>query len=300
MLESKVNKIMNKTLASNKKELDAAQIQPFCDEVQFGKNGLYLFIAPQGGGKSFNIAKFILMTESLQASKPTSHSANASFQANARPYYNTIVYCSTSDGLDKTLDVFRKKFKTDVKYIDEAKLLPFITHYINRQKHFYSMVKYLNSNGKVIDATLEQLFKKHGCINKVKEYKYIMRKLNEYGNPPYPNNMLLILDDFLGSDLLESKKSPLVKILTKLRHYNITTIISQQSTKGIGRTVRRLASDCALWKGIGYDDFIDLMREIPVKADKDYLWELYTSLKNKHDFVEFHFHCDKYKVNRFD
>ena len=285
MLQSKVNKIMNSTLARNKKELDAAQITPFCDELQFGKNGLYLFIAPQGGGKSYNIAKFILMTENLN---------------DKNPYYNTIIYCSTSDGLDKTLDVFRKKFKTDVKYIDEQRLLPFITHYIKRQKHFYSMVKYLNSNGKTIDATLAELFKKHGCINKIKEYKYITRKLNEYGNPPYPNNMLLILDDFLGSDLLESKKSPLVKILTKLRHYNITTIVSQQSTKGIGRTVRRLASDCALWKGIGYDDFIDLMKEIPVKADKKYLWTLYNSLQNKHDFVEFHFHCDSYKVNRIN
>ena len=46
MLQSKVNKIMNSTLARNKKELDAAQITPFCDELQFGKNGLYLFIAP--------------------------------------------------------------------------------------------------------------------------------------------------------------------------------------------------------------------------------------------------------------
>ena len=161
------------------------------------------------------------------------------------------------------------------------------------------MIKFLTSDGKIIDKTLDELFRKHGCINKLKMYKYITRKISQYGNPPYPNNMLLILDDFLGSDLLESKKSPLVKVLTKLRHYNITTIISQQSTKGIGRTARRLASDCALWKGIGYDDFMDLMKEIPVKADKDYLWNLYSSLKNKHDFVEFHFHCDTYKVNRF-
>lgn len=283
MLESKVNKLMKSTVKTNKSELDAAQITPFCDEVQFGRNGLYLFIAPQGGGKSYNIAKFILMTENM----------------NGKPYYNSIIYCSTSDGLDKTLDVFRKKFKTDVKYIDEQRLMPFIEHYIKRQKHFYSMVKFLNSKGKIIDSTLDELFKKHGCINKLKMYKYIARKINEYGNPPYPNNMLLILDDFLGSDLLESKKSPLVKVLTKLRHYNITTIVSQQSTKGIGRTVRRLASDCALWKGIGNDDFMDLMKEIPVKADKDYLWSLYNSLTNKHDFVEFHFHCDSYKVNRF-
>ena len=283
-IANKIDKLMNDTLNKNKTELDNAQIKPFSDELQFGKNGLYLFIAPQGGGKSYNIAKFILMSERVYE----------------RPYYNTIIYCSTSDGLDKTLDIFRKKFKSDVKYIEESQLLTFLEHYIRRQKHFYSMVKFLNSKGKVIDKTLSELFKKHGCYNKLKEYKYVARKIDEYGKPPYPNNMLLILDDFLGSDLLENKKSPLVKILTKLRHYNITTIVSQQSTKGIGRTVRRLASDCALWKGVGYDDFFDLMKEIPVKADKDYLWQLYQSLKNKHDFVEFHFHCDTYKCNRFD
>ena len=218
-------------------------------------------------------------------------------EINKQPYYNSIIYCSTSDGLHKTLDAFRKKFKTDVHHIDEDPLLPFIQHYIKRQKHFYSMVKYLNSNGKIIDKTLDELFRKHECINRAKMMKYIAGKLNEYGNLPYANNMLLILDDFLGSDLLESKRSPLVKTLTKLRHYNITTIRSQQSTKGIGRTARRLASDCALWKGMGYDDFMDLMKEIPVKADKGYIWTLYISLRNKHDFVEFHFRCDSYKVN---
>ena len=124
MLQSKVNKIMNSTLARNKKELDAAQITPFCDELQFGKNGLYLFIAPQGGGKSYNIAKFILMTENLSTT----------------PYYNTIIYCSTSDGLDKTLDVFRKKFKTDVKYIDEQRLLL----YMGKKSLFHRDEKFPN------------------------------------------------------------------------------------------------------------------------------------------------------------
>ena len=124
MLESKVNKVMKRAITKNKSELDAAQITPFCDEIQYGKNGLYLFIAPQGGGKSYNIAKFILMTEEM----------------NGKHFYNSIIYCSTSDGLDKTLDVFRKKFKTDVQYIDEQRLLPFIEHYIKRQKHFYSMM----------------------------------------------------------------------------------------------------------------------------------------------------------------
>lgn len=273
---------MKKLLAKNKNELDMAQITPFSDEFQFGKNGLSLFIAPQGGGKSYNIAKYIFMTEALSK----------------EPFFNLITFCSTNEGLDKTLETFKKSFKTKTIFISEKGLLAFLTKFIARQRKFYSMYNYVKSGGKAVDKTLGELFKKHGCINKKKEVKYVNRKIQEYGRPSYPNNMLLILDDFLGCDLLENKNSPVVKILTKLRHYNITVIISQQSTKGIGRTCRRLASDCILWRGIGYDDFMDFIKETPLRMDRDTAWQLYNSLKNKHDFFELHFHNDTYSLYR--
>ena len=97
-------------------------------------------------------------------------------------------------------------------------------------------------------------------------------------------------------DLFKSTRSPFVKVLTKLRYYIITTIISQQDKK-IGRTVRYLASDCALWKSTIFDGFMELMKEISVKADKDYILTLYNPLHSKKDFVEFHFHSDIYKVD---
>jgi hypothetical protein len=108
-----------------------------------------------------------------------------------------------------------------------------------------------------------------------RQFKYVDKKIKEYGNPDYPTNTLLILDDFMGSDLLERKESPVVKLMSKLRHYNITTIISQQSTKGIGRTIRRLTSDCILWKGIGKKDFMKLLDEMPIEISKDYLRSLF-------------------------
>lgn len=122
--------------------------------------------------------------------------------------------------------------------------------------------------------------------------KYIQRKLDDCDNPQYPCNLLLILDDFLGIDLLETKKSPLVKLLTKIRHYNISCIVSQQSTKGIGKTVRRLATDLVLWKGVGEEEFIDIMKEISISIDKHLLWNIYSDFKNKRDKLVIHPHCD--------
>jgi hypothetical protein len=229
-----------------------AKIEPFSikDQVYYGKNGLILFIAPQGGGKSYTLCEFILLTERLYQ----------------KPFFQNIIYCSTNDGLDKTLGTFKKQF----------------TKYQINDKKIQRM-----------DGDIEVTMKK-------RQMKYVEKKLRDYGTPEYPSNTLLILDDFMGSDLLERKESPVVKLMSKLRHYNITTIVSQQSTKGIGRTVRRLTSDCVLWKGIGYEDFMKLLDEMPISLSKDYLWSLYQTLKNKHDYIEIHPHCEVYEVRQFN
>jgi hypothetical protein len=90
---------MNEAIEANKDDLAMAKIEPFSPENKFfyGKNGLILFIAPQGGGKSYALAEFIL-TEQIYK----------------KPYFETIIYCSTNDGLDKTLATFKAKFKTKV------------------------------------------------------------------------------------------------------------------------------------------------------------------------------------------
>jgi hypothetical protein len=176
------------------------------------------------------------------------------------------------------------------------------------------MVRFKKTGGEDRPKVLNKHFEKYGIDDKKiermegnievkmkkRQEKYIEKKLKDYGNPEYPTNTLLILDDFMGSDLLERKESPIVKLMSKLRHYNITTIVSQQSTKGIGRTVRRLTSDCCLWKGIGYEDFMKLLDEMPIEVGKDYLWSLYQTLKNKHDYLEIHPHCNVYEPRRFD
>jgi hypothetical protein len=176
------------------------------------------------------------------------------------------------------------------------------------------MKRFISTKGEETSDILKKKFKKYGMEDKKvkkmdgdvevkprqRQQKYINSKLKAYGDPQYPCNTLLILDDFMGSDLLERKESPVVKLLSKLRHYNITTIISQQSTKGIGRTVRRLTSDCILWKGISQEDFFKILDEMPIEVGKDYLWELYKTLTHKHDYLEIHPHCGVYEANRFE
>ena len=276
----KVRKLMNDVQQRVSEDLDFEKIAPFDDECKFGKNGLWLFIGPQGSGKTHKLLETILYTELVYG----------------KPYFDNIIFCSTSEQLDKTLDAFKKKIKTKIEFVPEDKLLERIKTNIKRKAKFYSMMKYIKSRGEESDETMVRLAKKHKLYDVKKTSKYIKKKIEDYGHPAYPAPLLLIMDDFLGSSMLESKMSEMVKLLTKCRHNNITCIIAQQSTKGIGRTVRRLASDCCLWKGFGEDDFMDFTKEFNMSMGRKELYNIYKQLKTRHDCMIFHSHLDEVEV----
>ena len=215
---NKVNEFMDEVLSKNKEEMDMEKIEPFSEECKFGKNGIWLFIGPQGSGKTHKLIQTILYTEFY----------------GEKPYFNNIIFSSTSDTLDKTLDAFRKKIKTKIEFVKQENLFDRLQSHIKRKTKFYSMMKYINSNGDIVDPTMKHIAEKHKLYTRPKTAKYLRKKMEDYGHPNYPANLLLILDDYLGSNLLEFKNSPIVMFLTKCRHFNITCIIAQQSTKGIG------------------------------------------------------------------
>ena len=278
---SKVNEYMNDVLGKKKEEMDMEKIEPFSDECKFGKNGIWLFIGPQGSGKTHKLIQTILYTELYDK----------------KPYFNNIIFSSTSDTLDKTLDAFRHKIKTKIQFVKQEDLFNRLQTHIKRKTKFYSMMKYIKSHGDVVDPTMKRLAEKHKLYSKRKTAKYLRKKMDDYGHPNYPANLLLILDDYLGSNLLELKSNPMVQFLTKCRHFNITCIIAQQSTKGIGRTVRRLASDACIWRGFGEADFIDLTKEFNLSMDRKALYQIYKNFKDKHDNMEFHNHMDEVEVD---
>ncbi|MDR1722031.1 MAG: hypothetical protein LBR24_03160, partial [Methanobrevibacter sp.] len=212
-----INSLMDAILSKRNEEMDMEKIEPFSEECKFGKNGLWLFIGPQGSGKTYKLMQTILYTDLIQGNKP---------------FFNNIIFSSTSDTMDKTVDSFKKHFKTKIQYVKQKDILPRLEQHIKHKAKFYSFMKFIRSDGLEKDELMKDIAVKHELTNKFRTAEYIKYKIERYGHPQYPANCLLILDDFLGCDLLERKENPMVKMLTKCRHYNITCIISQQSTKG--------------------------------------------------------------------
>ena len=59
----KVRKLMDDVQQRVAEDLDFEKIEPFDNECRFGKNGLWLFIGPQGSGKTHKLLETILYTE---------------------------------------------------------------------------------------------------------------------------------------------------------------------------------------------------------------------------------------------
>ena len=125
------------------------KIEPFSDECKFGENGIRLFIGPEGSDKTYKLIQTILYTEFYQE----------------KPYFNNIIFSSTSDTLDKTLDAFRKKIKTKIEFVKQDKLYDRLQAHIKRKTKFYSMMKYINSNEETVDPTMTHIAGKHKLFN---------------------------------------------------------------------------------------------------------------------------------------
>ena len=278
-IEQEVNEMLEKVRKKNSKELSMALIKPLTKDYAFCTNGIYLFSGSMGAGKSYEIMRHILISERL-------------FD---EPYYSLIVFCSTSGGLDKTVQAFLPKVKTPIAFMPDTSLLPFLRRHIKVKKKYYAIIQFMNSNLKKPSQEMQRILIKHGLKKKEQILKYIAEKLLKYGTDKYPANLLLILDDFAGSPLLQQKESELNRILTKTRHYSITCIIAVQTVKFVIKNLKRMLTDCVIWKGLSYDDWVSFMRELSHSFDADLLWNQYHGLKDSHSRLELHMIANKYK-----
>ena len=278
-VEKEVNEILEKVRRKNSKELSYALIKPLTKQYPFCSNGIYLFSGSMGSGKSYEIMKHILISERL-------------FD---EPYYSLIVFCSTSGGLDKTVQTFLPKVKTPIAFMPDTSLLPFLHQHIKIKKKYYALIQFLNKNLKKPNEEMERIITKHNLTKKEDQLKYIADKLLKYNTTKYPANLLLVLDDFASNPLLQRKESELNRILTKTRHYNITCIIAVQTIKFIIKNIKRMLTDCVLWKGCSFEDFQNFMKETSHSFNSDLLWEQYHQLKDIHSHLELHFIANNYK-----
>lgn len=284
-IEHDVNNIIKSVVKRNSAELDMALIRPLSNDYKFSTNGLYIFCGKMGSGKTLEIIKHILITDKLN---------------DGNGYYNMIVFCSTSGGLDKTVQAFLPKIKTTVVFVPDSHILEFLRKHIKRKRKYYSIIKYVNTKGKKVDEEFERLCGKHNLDKVEKKLQYVAQKLLKYNTTKYPLNMLLVLDDFAGHPLLKNPNTELCRILTKTRHYNITCILAVQSTKFVIKNLKRICTDLVLWKGVGWDDFYDLMRELPHQFDIDEVWRNYRSLDNPHAKLVMNIYSNSYYIDKGD
>ena len=256
---NEVNDEIDKVIRKNKQELNTALIKPIHKQHQFSSNGLYCFLGKPGSGKTYYIMKHILLSEKL-------------FE---KPYYNLIVFCSTSNGLDKTVMAFKDKIKTPLLFINDSELLDFLEQHVQAKMRYYSIYRYVMSDFKKPDETMEEIIRMNGLNTKTKIIKYIANELNKYQTNRYPLNCLVVLDDFANNELLTNRKSKLHTYFTKTRHYNITFIIAVQTVKFVPKNVKRMLTDCVLYGGISEEDFIGLMKELSHPWNINRLFEEY-------------------------
>ena len=270
-IENNFRKISEK----NKIELEMALIKPIHEKYPYAQNGICAMIASMGSGKSYNYLKAIAKQEVLYPDQP---------------FYELVVICSTSAKFDKTVETYKPLIqKSKLVCVKDSDLIFWLNKYMRRILKYNSIINYVNNGCKNPNEEIERLFDKRHLVKKDKQIKYITDKLIKYDWATYPHRCLLVLDDFANHPLLRSKETEMCRLLKKLRHFNINVIICVQTVKSIPKDIKRTLSDIILFPGIGFDDFIELIKESPAAVfDKKKLWEEYRKITDAHAMFAIH------------
>ena len=128
---NEVNHTLATQIEKNKKDIDNASIKPFSEEYPFSTNGIYLFCGKMGSGKTYTILKHILIMDKLEG----------------EPYYDQIIFSSTSGTLDKTVEALKDSIETEVEFVKDYDLMDYLQKRIRQKMKFYGIVKFIESNG---------------------------------------------------------------------------------------------------------------------------------------------------------
>jgi hypothetical protein len=111
-----VDSMMKKELKKNQEVLDQALIRPFKEDYHFSTNGIYLFCGRMGSGKSYGIMRHIFQTEGMFP----------------EPYYDDIIFTSTSGAFDKTVETLMPKVKGKIQFVKDTDLMKFLVKYLKQ------------------------------------------------------------------------------------------------------------------------------------------------------------------------
>lgn len=280
-VKASVEKLMTKQMNKNRDLINNALIEPLTPDYQFCTNGIYFLCSKMSGGKTYFIMRHIMITERLFKD----------------PYYDTIIFTSTSGTLDKTVTSLQSQIKTPITYIKDTELMPFLDKHLKNKMKFYAVMEFINSKGTEINEIMERLIQKHHFMKFIRGKKvydvrrmiiYVKQKMERYKFNTYPSNTLLVLDDFAGHDLIKKVESPLARMMTKCRHYHLTVILAAQTWRFINLNLKRLCSDLVIGVGFSMEDFQKMIQQTPSSFNWKTLWDQYKSLKGRHSKLIIH------------
>lgn len=280
-LEHNVNKIISNEIKKHSSEINNALIEPLSKEYPWSTNGIYFLCARMGGGKTYTIMKHIMITERM-------------FDT---PYYDTIIFTSTSGAMDKTVASLQSQVKTRFVYVEDKNLVPYLQSHLKHKMKWYAVMDFINSGGVQINTIMRHIIEKYNLFKFIKGKKvfdikrivnYAKAKADKYRFHNYPSNTLLVMDDFATNPLLKKIDSPLIGILTKTRHYHLTAIVCAQTWRFIQANLKRMCTDIAIWSGFSMEDFQKMVMQTPSSQNWKVLWEKYKNLKDKHNKMVIH------------
>ena len=283
---NKVDKTLSEQIQKNKQDIDNATIKPFSEEYPFSSNGIYLFCGKMGSGKTYTILKHLMIMDKLFG----------------KPYYDQIIFSSTSGELDKTVESIKDQIQTELKFLKDFELMNYLNKRIKEKMKYYAIVKFIDSDGKVKNEVMDKLIEKHNLKKMVKGQwepdmrrvgLYLIRKLEKWGFTRFPVYDIIVLDDFAGHPLLKKPDSPLNKMLTKTRHYHITAILGIQTWRFVHLNFKRLCTDILIWKGFSMEDFEAMIKQTPNQEDWKTLWETYSNFSDPHNYMALHITAGK-------
>ena len=325
-IEEQIEKKMNEIAGKNKNALNAAQIVPLSPDWPFSTNGLYLMLATAGCGKSRFIIKHILMSEQLFTEPYYSQivycSTSGELDKTISSYINSkVIKTPLVEVPDNKLMDFlsqhlkrKKKFYSMIEYIQSGFKVVNKTLQHCIDKHNLKKRIKMKKASKILDAGVYDTIPIYamGTVHnnridvvetiekpdKLKILKYIMEKFQKYQYNKSVVPILVVLDDFASHPLIENKRTPLARMLTKLRHYSCTFIIAVQTVKYCIKDIRRQATDVVIWAGLGMEDFYQVFKEIQFSYDVDTLWNEYRQLTNQKDHLILNCKAHSYRFIR--
>jgi hypothetical protein len=134
-----------KTLRSKSKFLEADKVTPIHPDYPYSNVGLMLLVGKMGPGKTNDVLKHLMITDSLRP--------------NGSSFYSKIVYSGSVGEDDETYATFKKALKTPIIQVPSNKLMEFLNEHLRVKEKYYAIYKNIMNDFREPNKTIQRYLK---------------------------------------------------------------------------------------------------------------------------------------------